>query len=53
MKLSHLRQITHYLQNFKKISAVHRVSDTIIKIVFDKRVSIIHNETSTLVLEKK
>ena len=36
MKLSHLKQITNYLQNFTKISAVHRVSDTIIKIVFDK-----------------
>ncbi len=36
MKLSHLQQITDYLQKFTKISAVHRVSDTIIKIVFDK-----------------
>ncbi len=36
MKLSHLKQIKTYLQNFKKISAIHRVSDTIIKVVFDK-----------------
>ncbi|MDF1876220.1 DUF814 domain-containing protein [Sulfurimonas sp. SAG-AH-194-L11] len=43
MKLSHLRQITQYLQDFKKISAVHRVSDTIIKIVFDKRDAIYFN----------
>ena len=37
MKLSHLKQILTYLQNFTKISAIHRVSDTTIKIVFDKR----------------
>ncbi len=36
MKLSHLKQITSYLKNFKKISAIYRVSDTIIKIAFDK-----------------
>jgi predicted ribosome quality control (RQC) complex YloA/Tae2 family protein len=36
MKLSHLEQIVKYLQNFKKIVAAHRVSDTIVKIVFDK-----------------
>ena len=36
MKLSHLQQITSYLQNFQKISAIYRVSDTIIKIAFDK-----------------
>ena len=36
MKLSHLKQIVNYLKNFKKITAVHRVSDTIIKVVFDK-----------------
>jgi len=36
MKLSHLKQITDYLQQFKKITAIHRVSDTIIRIVFDK-----------------
>ncbi|MEA3228023.1 MAG: NFACT family protein [Campylobacterota bacterium] len=36
MKLSHLQQITVYLQKFKKISAIYRVSDTILKIVFDK-----------------
>ncbi|MDY0116426.1 MAG: NFACT family protein [Sulfurimonadaceae bacterium] len=36
MKLSHLKQIITYLQNFKKISAIHRVSDTIIKISFDR-----------------
>ena len=36
MKLSHLKQITDYLQKFKKISAIYRVSDTILKIAFDK-----------------
>jgi len=36
MKLSHLKQITTYLQKFKKISAIYRVSDTILKIAFDK-----------------
>jgi len=36
MKLSHLKQITSYLQNFSKISAIYRVTDTIIKIAFDK-----------------
>ena len=36
MKLSHLKQIALYLQKFKKISAAYRVSDTIVKIVFDK-----------------
>ena len=36
MKLSHLKQITNYLQKFKKISAIYRVSDTLLKIVFDR-----------------
>ncbi|MEN4053807.1 MULTISPECIES: NFACT family protein [Sulfurimonas] len=36
MKLSHLQQIIQYLRKFKKISAIYRVSDTIVKIVFDK-----------------
>ncbi len=36
MRLSHLRQITQYFKKFQKISAIHRVSDTIVKIVFDK-----------------
>lgn len=36
MKLSHLRQIKHYLDKFSKISAIYRVSDTIIKVVFDR-----------------
>jgi predicted ribosome quality control (RQC) complex YloA/Tae2 family protein len=36
MKLSHLKQITAYLQKFTKISAIYRVSDTIIKISFDR-----------------
>ena len=45
MKLSHLKQITDYLQKFKKISAIHRVSDTILKIVFDKRDAIYFNMT--------
>ena len=36
MKLSHLKQIITYLKKFTKISAIYRVSDTIIKISFDK-----------------
>jgi predicted ribosome quality control (RQC) complex YloA/Tae2 family protein len=36
MKLSHLKQITLYLQKFTKISAIYRVSDTVIKVAFDK-----------------
>lgn len=36
MKLSHLKQITTYLAKFKKISAIYRVGDTIVKVVFDK-----------------
>jgi len=36
MKLSHLKQICTYLQKFKKISAIYRVSDTVVKIGFDK-----------------
>lgn len=36
MKLSHLKQITGYLKKFTKISAIYRVSDTIIKIAFDR-----------------
>lgn len=36
MKLSHLKQILAYIQDFTKVSAIYRVSDTIIKISFDK-----------------
>ena len=36
MKYSHLKQIKNYLLNFQKISAIHRLSDTIIKVVFDR-----------------
>lgn len=36
MKYSHLKQIKDYLANFQKISAIHRVSDTIIKMAFDR-----------------
>jgi predicted ribosome quality control (RQC) complex YloA/Tae2 family protein len=36
MKLSHLKQIVEYLKKFSKISAIHRVNDTTLKIVFDK-----------------
>ena len=35
MKLSHLRQIVPYLQKFRHINAIHRISDSVIKIVFD------------------
>ncbi len=43
MKLSYLKQIINYLQNFTKISAMHRVSDTIVKIVFDKSDAVYFN----------
>ncbi|MCF6330015.1 MAG: NFACT family protein [Sulfurimonas sp.] len=43
MKLSHLRQIIIYLQKFQKISAIYRVSDTILKIAFDKNDEIYFN----------
>ena len=36
MKLSHLKQIIIYLKNFQKISAIYRVSDTIVKVAFDR-----------------
>ncbi len=36
MKLSHLKQINTYLKRFKKISAIYRMTDTTIKIAFDK-----------------
>ena len=36
MKLSHLKQISEYLKKFSKISAIYRVSDTIVKIAFDR-----------------
>ena len=36
MKLSHLKQIKSYLEKFSKISAIYRVTDTIVKIAFDK-----------------
>ncbi len=35
MKLSHLRQITDYLKKFRHINAIHRVADSVIKIVFN------------------
>jgi len=36
LKLSHLKQITEYLKQFKKIVAAYRVDDNLIKLVFDK-----------------
>lgn len=43
MKLSHLQQIKHYLEKFQKISAIYRVTDTIVKVVFDKDDAIYFN----------
>ena len=43
MKLSHLQQIVTYLKKFSKIAAVHRVSDTILKVAFDKRDDVYFN----------
>lgn len=36
MKLSHLKQITAYLQKFKSISSIYRVGDTTLKISFER-----------------
>jgi len=36
MKLSHLRQIVDFMQGVKHINAIHRISDSVIKIVFDR-----------------
>ena len=36
MKLSYIGKIVAYLKNFKKISAIYRVNDSVVKIVFDK-----------------
>jgi predicted ribosome quality control (RQC) complex YloA/Tae2 family protein len=43
MKLSHLQQVVNYLKSFKKIAAIHRVSDTIIRVVFDKENALYFN----------
>ena len=43
MRLSHLKQIVEYLKKFKKISAIYRVSDTTLKIAFDKNDEIYFN----------
>jgi predicted ribosome quality control (RQC) complex YloA/Tae2 family protein len=43
MKLSHLKQLIPYFKNFKKISAIYRVSDNILKIAFDKDDEIFFN----------
>ncbi len=45
MKLSHLKQVINYLKTFTKISAIHRVSDSILKIAFDKHDDIYFNMT--------
>ena len=45
MKLSHLKQVITYLKNFKKISAIYRVSDSIVKVAFDKSDDIYFNMT--------
>ena len=36
MKLSHLKQIVTYMQGVKHINAIHRISDSVIKIIFDR-----------------
>ena len=45
MKLSHLKQIITYLKNFQKISAIYRVSDSIVKVAFDKNDELYFNMT--------
>ena len=36
MKLSHLKQLIDFFKKFQKINAIYRVSDTIIKVAFDR-----------------
>jgi predicted ribosome quality control (RQC) complex YloA/Tae2 family protein len=36
MKHSHLKQIIAYMQNFKNINAIHRISNNVIKIAFNR-----------------
>lgn len=43
MKLSHLKQIINYVKNFSKISAIYRVTDTTVKVAFDKNDEIYFN----------
>ena len=43
MKLSHLKQIVNYLKKFSKIAAIHRVNDTVMKVVFDKKDTLYFN----------
>ena len=43
MRLSHLKQIVEYLQRFTKISAIYRVNDTTVKVVFDKSDALFFN----------
>jgi len=45
MKLSHLKQIVQYLHKFQKISAIYRVSDSIVKVAFDRNDEIYFNMT--------
>jgi len=40
MRLSHLEQIVLYFQQFKQINAAYRLSDTCIRIVFDRNQSL-------------
>lgn len=56
MKLSHLKQIVTYLQSFTKINAIYRVSDTIIKIVFDREKTLffeMQRSNSTIFMAKE
>lgn len=36
MRLSHLKQLIRYFKDFSKISAIYRIDDTVVKVVFDK-----------------
>ncbi len=36
MKLSYIGKIVTFLQQFKKISAIYRISDSVLKVVFDR-----------------
>jgi len=45
VKRAELVKISEYLKNFKKLEAIYRVDDTILKLIFDKKESIFFDMT--------
>lgn len=55
MKLSHLRQIVDFMQPFRNIKAIHRIADTLIKIVFDSEMTLyfdLHKGNSAIYMSR-